>query len=171
MQNGKFFKAPWSRLLRFASFGATIILLCIPIIVAITTSVHVILFRLSLVLPALLLGISSLFTVRGYTIQGSKLRIRRLFWETEVELSGIKTVSLDEEELRRSIRVFGISGLFSFSGWYRNSTLGSYRAYMTNLDHPVILKGISGVVVVSPESPRDFALAVQEAAPGAMLAS
>ncbi|MBK5099204.1 MAG: hypothetical protein JJE01_15605, partial [Gemmatimonadetes bacterium] len=64
------------------------------------------------------------------------------------------------------IRVFGIGGAFAFAGKFRNATLGSYRAYVTDPSFCVVLDLGSETVVVTPDSPVRFVEAVLLAARG-----
>ena len=41
-------------------------------------------------LPVLIVALSGLFVVRGYTLDGSTLRIRRLLWDTAVSLESLQ---------------------------------------------------------------------------------
>ncbi|MCA9572726.1 MAG: hypothetical protein KC656_33030, partial [Myxococcales bacterium] len=66
----------------------------------------------------------------------------------------------DPTAIRASIRTFGNGGLFSVSGWFANRALGAYRAYLTNTADTVVLRFRDGVVVVSPDAPRDFVAAL-----------
>jgi hypothetical protein len=66
------------------------------------------------------------------------------------------SVKFDPEATRRSIRTFGNGGFFSFTGYFRNQELGSYRAFMTDRRHAVILRFPSSVIVISPDPPEDF---------------
>ena len=58
--------------------------------------------------------------------------------------------------MRRSLRTFGNGGGFSFSGFYYNKRLGSYRAFVTDLHRTVVLRYAKRRVVVSPAAPEDF---------------
>ena len=61
------------------------------------------------------------FMVRGYVLTEDAIFVKRLGWSTRLPLTNLKSVSGDVEALRRSIRIFGNGGLFSFTGefWSR----------------------------------------------------
>ncbi len=59
--------------------------------------------------------------------------------------------------MSKSLRTCGNGGFFSFTGFYRNKALGAYRAYVTDLHQTVVLRYSDRTVVVSPESPEEFA--------------
>ena len=58
--------------------------------------------------------------------------------------------------MRRSLRLFGNGGLFSITGWYRNGTLGIYKAFATDLNKTVVLRFATKTIVISPENPEQF---------------
>ncbi|MEY4387720.1 MAG: hypothetical protein RLY20_3003, partial [Verrucomicrobiota bacterium] len=68
-------------------------------------------------------------TVIGIT--DDELRVERLGWQNRFRLADVKSVVADPEAMRWSIRLCGSGGLFGFFGWFRNRTLGTYRAYGT----------------------------------------
>jgi Bacterial PH domain len=111
-------------------------------------------------LPLVIIFACALFTVRSYSITNDALSIDRLLWKTGVSLSGLQSVKYDPEATRRSIRTFGNGGFFSFTGYFRNKELGSYRAFMTDRRRAVVLRFPHSVIVISPERPEDFVNAI-----------
>jgi hypothetical protein len=111
-------------------------------------------------LPLVIILVCVLFTVRSYSITNDALLINRLLWKTRVSLSGLQSVKYDPEATRRSIRTFGNGGFFSFTGYFRNKELGSYRAFMMDRRRAVVLRFPNSVIVISPERPEDFVSAI-----------
>jgi hypothetical protein len=107
-------------------------------------------------LPLMIILLCALFTVRGYSIANNDLLIDRLFWKTHVSLRELRSVKFDPTATHRSVRTFGNGGFFSFSGYFRNKDLGSYRAFMTDRRRAVVLRFPSSVIVISPDRPDDF---------------
>ena len=66
-------------------------------------------------------------------------------------------------DARRSIRTFGNGGLYSFTGWFRNTALGAYRAFVTDPHRTVVLHFPTRTVVVSPSAPEDFVHVIRAA--------
>ncbi len=97
-----------------------------------------------------------LFIVRGYTIDPNILYIQRLLWNTKIDLSNLKSVEFNPEAIKSSIRTFGNGGLFSFSGYFKNQELGSYRHFSTNHKNAVILHFDKKTIVISPDDPKIF---------------
>jgi hypothetical protein len=153
------FRARWSKSLIVASIFATLV--CLGVSYALWTlplrggSAETFRFWLTL-LPLTVILICALFTIRGYSITNRELEIRRLLWTTRVSLHGLQRAYFDSNATHRSIRTFGNGGFFSFTGYFRNKQLGSYRAFMTDRRRAVVLRFSTSVIVVSPDQPEDF---------------
>jgi len=153
-----YFRAPWSKSLIVASTFATLV--CLGVSYALWTlpmdsSLERLRFWLAL-LPLAIILVCALFTVRGYSIANNDLVIDRPFWKTCVSLRELRSVKFDPAATHRSIRTFGNGGFFSFTGYFRNQELGSYRAFMTDRRRAVVLRFPSSVMVISPDRPEDF---------------
>lgn len=95
--------------------------------------------------------------IRGYSVTAGTLLIHRPFWTTRVPLDGLQSVLFEPDAMRGSIRLLGNGGLFSFTGLFRNNTLGCYHGFATDLRRTVVLRFHSRTVVVSPAAPGTFA--------------
>ena len=113
-------------------------------------------------LPVVMVVTSALFQVRGYTVGPGGLQIHRLLWTTRVGLDRLEEVRRDPEAMRGSLRLLGNGGLFSFTGLFRNRTLGMYRAFVTDPRRAVVLRLPRRTVVVSPADPEAFVREVQD---------
>jgi hypothetical protein len=152
------FGATWSKSLIAASIFATLV--CLGAAFALWTlpaepSFEPLRFGLALV-PLAIILLCALFTVRGYSITNNALLIDRLFWTTRISITELRSVKFDPTATHRSIRTFGNGGFFSFTGYFRNKELGSYRAFMTDRRRAVVLRFPSSVIVISPDRPEDF---------------
>ncbi len=150
------FQAPWGKLLKVFSLFGILVIIGVPGWLLLTgdcTATEVMLYT---VIPIIILFIALLFTVRGYVIKGNVLGVRRLLWETEIDLSSLVSVTHDPKAMTGSIRTMGNGGLFSFSGKYRSGKFGSFRAYVTDFRNCVVLQLSEQVIVVSPENPEMF---------------
>ncbi len=154
----KYFRAPWSASLVFVSVLATA--LVAGVCIAASRDTH----GVVPVLGFLGLGVAALFTVRGYTILNDTILVHRLFWATRLPRGPVQAAVCDPKLLRWSLRLFGNGGLYAFTGLYRNSRLGAYRAFMTDPRRAVILKYPDRTIVLSPESPQDFVRELASAA-------
>lgn len=62
-----------------------------------------------------------------------------------------------------SIRVFGIAGLFGTIGYFRNKTLGRYKAFVTDPENAVKSSFGNGTkIVLSPEDPITFQQTIED---------
>lgn len=152
------FDAPWGRGLKvisvLGSLGSSI-----PIAIGLGEPDMPVAARLACVFSGfVILGSCALFTIRGYRVDGGSVYVRRLLWESRVDLDGLQAVERqDRASIRRGmIKVWGNGGLFSFSGTFRSRELGMFRMYVTDLDRLVLLTIGERKVVMSPDDPEAF---------------
>ncbi len=112
-------------------------------------------FWIRSIMAALVFG-SALFTIRGYTITADAILVHRLFWSTRLPRAGLKSATFEPGIMCKSIRTCGNGGFFSFTGFYWNKTLKSYRAFVTDHRRTVVLRYERRTVVVSPGEPEEF---------------
>jgi len=155
----KEYAAPWWKLL----FGVTVfaVAVCVGVSIAVTIAARAegefaTPVKLAVVLPLIIVAISALFMVRGYAVTADEIVVRRPVLSKHFERARLQSAAVDPEALRGSIRLFGNGGLFSFSGIFRSSKLGRYRAYVTDPGRSVILRFADRVVVISPADPDAF---------------
>jgi hypothetical protein len=150
--NSKIYNAPWGNCLRWMSALSCVIFVAILILMFYAGENHHWSRWLVLLLPlAVVPG-----TIRSYTIEPGAVVIQRLLWNTRLPLAGLISAAAQPDAMRRSLRLCGNGGMFSFTGWYRNPALGNYRAFVTDLNSTVVLKFATRTVVVSPERPEEF---------------
>jgi hypothetical protein len=112
--------------------------------------------RWAALLPLVLLFCTALFTIRGYEIRPEVILVHRLLWDTKLPRAGLESAQAESDAMRGSLRTFGNGGAFSFSGFYYNKRLGSYRAFVTDPRRAVVLRYASRRIVVSPDTPENF---------------
>lgn len=151
--------APFSRMLWMISILATGLLILIPILgfVSLPARAPGIGRVLLTLVPLLILAGALPFMIRGYRIEPHRLLIRRLGWSTRVSLDELESADVNPTAMKYSLRLMGNGGLFSFTGLYWNRRLGRYRAFVTDPSRTVVLKFRDRTVLVSPDSPDDFA--------------
>jgi transcriptional regulator with XRE-family HTH domain len=156
------FRAPWGRVVKAVTFttiavafGLSLLPYAFPLNSA-TKSAHLIL------MGALL--ISLLMSVSGYTVRPGQLLVHRIGWATRFDLSKLTGCEVNPHAMMGSIRLFGNGGLFCYIGFFRNAVLGNFRAFATDPTRSVVLTLGGRTVVVTPDDPDAFALAVQDAA-------
>jgi hypothetical protein len=68
----------------------------------------------------------------------------------------LRSAKFEPIAVQHSWRTLGNRGMFAITGWFRNSTLGLFRAYMTDFNRAVVLRYPYTTVVVSPDDPVRF---------------
>lgn len=149
------FKAPWGRLLTGMSFG--VIVLFVGITFLGMSEGGAVFF-----LPLLILLLALPFMVRSYVISDGWLIIKRLGWNNRFRLADLKSVEIDPLAMRRSIRLCGNGGMFSFTGLYRNKKLGNYRCFVNDWNRTVVLRFSKRTIVLSPADPTEFVTAIKQ---------
>jgi PH (Pleckstrin Homology) domain-containing protein len=150
----KRYTAPWSTSLVVVSAIASVALGGAAIATALSSMSWI------TTLPVAIFSTAVVFMIRGYSVSSDALLVHRLFWATRLPLTGLDSAQVEPEAMRRSIRLFGNGGLFSFSGWFRNRELGTYRAFVTDPSRAVVLHFPKRTVVVSPSAPDEFVRAL-----------
>ncbi len=154
----KHYEAPWSTSLIVMSVVATLIFLGVSVGTWLNASAKHLPGLLGWVplLPLVILFGCVLFTIRGYSLSSDSILVHRLLWSTVLPRAGLESAEFEPEAMRGSIRTFGNGGVFSFTGFYYNKRLGSYRAYVTDPRRCVVLRYSNRRVVLSPANPQDF---------------
>lgn len=159
------YSAPWGRPLILVSSVLTFLLSGMAAVSWLSVRAPLAVRVALTLIPVILLGGCLLYTIRGYRLEGARLLVRRLLWETEVDLTGLDSVKRDPDCLRGSLRLFGNGGLFSLSGIFWSRRLGRYRAFVTDRNNAVLL-GVGGrTVAISPGDPDAFVREILESTP------
>lgn len=148
----KTFKAPWDWLLIVMTSGVILLLLGLNYY---TPGTIYTLITWSIILGALGFGIF------GYHIEDGQFKILRLGWSKDIDLSDITNVVYRPRAMTGSVRTFGIGGMFGYVGYFRNTILKSYKAYVTHRDKTVVLTTKEGEIVVSPDDPHAFVASIK----------
>ncbi|MGE0823414.1 MAG: PH domain-containing protein [Candidatus Binatia bacterium] len=157
------FRAPWSTSLIATSVFASLLCIGVSYTMRVVPGKELQPFlSLMSLLPLGVIAISALFTVRGYVLTSDALLVQRLLWTTRLSLADLESAVVDPDAMRRSIRLFGNGGFFSFTGYFRNRHLGMYRALVTNPHQTVVLRYPKKTVVVSPDRPATFVTTLQD---------
>lgn len=154
---GRVYQAPWGKILRWSSAALVVLAVgmvaCVSFLPAGMPDWAGPSTRLAGV--AIVLGCLP-FMILGYSITDDAILIKRLLWTTRLERRGLKSAEVIPHAMKKSLRTFGNGGGFSFTGWYWNKPLGSYRAFVTDLEKTVVLRFQGRTVVVSPSDPQAF---------------
>ena len=164
------FRAEWDKTVKVITFGVIALIVGLSVfflLLALAESEAGL--SLAIVLPPLVLIVSTLFMIRGYVVTESQLIIPRLLWSNKFELSDLTEVTVEPHAMAKSIRMMGSGGFFGFFGRFRNQELGNYQAFVTDRSRSVVLKFGSKTIVVSPHDPHDFVDKVNRAREGELV--
>ncbi len=114
-----------------------------------------------LILPLVIL-ITWLFSVTGFTLDNNKLIVSRPFWKTTIVIPPNAIARLEPEIRTGLLKTMGNGGLFGYTGGFRNKTLGNFKTYATNWNNAVSIVSEEDDfrIVVTPEEPEQFILCV-----------
>jgi hypothetical protein len=154
----KHYEAPWSTSLIVISVLTTVVCLGVSVGAWWEAQVghHPAPLQWVALLPLVILFGCTLCTIRGYSISSDSILVHRLMWSTALPRAGLQSAQVEPEAMRGSLRTFGNGGAFSFTGFYYNKRLGSYRAFVTDPRRAVVLRYANRRVVLSPAAPQDF---------------
>lgn len=159
-----YFAAPWSKSLQVISWASTFLLLGITWGIPLPPPVPAFVWWLVSGLPVVILGGCALWTVRGYEIGGGCLLVRRLLWETRIPLHTLIDAEWRQGSFGWAWRTCGNGGLFSFSGWFYQKPLGTFRALGTRTTDAVILTfSDRKPIVITPDDPARFVEVIKAA--------
>jgi hypothetical protein len=152
----RYFRAAWSPVL--IASAVTLPLLFAAIIVA----AMVFHFWILAIIPTAILAGTLPFAIRGYSVADGILVVHHPFSRTRIALSDLMTAHLVPNATEGSVRTSGMDGLFATSGWFRNDSLGDYRAYLTHTGRTIVLTFPKQTIVLSPYDPEGFLVALKQ---------
>ncbi len=159
------FSAPCSRLLVIMTLIGCTVLLGVPAMM-LSVMPHDDIPRIAIIAMILffplLLGVMVLFSIRSFDVMQDGILVRRPLWANRLGYDDLRSVRVDEDAMKGSIRLMGNGGLFAFSGRYRSRKLGVFTVFATDMKLSVILRYSDRTVVVTPESPEEFADLVRQ---------
>jgi hypothetical protein len=93
-----------------------------------------------------------------YRITANKLIINRLIKKVILDKSEIlNVVLLTNEDLKWTIRTYGVGGLFGYFGKFRNSKIGNMTWYATRRNNAILINLKDGQkIVITPDNPESL---------------
>lgn len=122
-----------------------------------------------IIYPAVLLGViilgCFLFAPFRYTLTDDSILVNRPIGGLRIPLNAIQEIRrIEKREFATVIRALGVGGLFGYFGQFDSSSIGPFRAYVTDMNHLVLLTGSqSQKTILSPSNPDDFIQTVLQA--------
>jgi hypothetical protein len=172
MENDRYFAAPWGRELRILTNMTVALLIGVPIVTGV--ALHLAgnapaLAWLSTAIPLIILFGTIPFGIRGYTLSGKRLIIHRFGWTHSVDLSNLKSATVDPHAFAGAVKTAGNGGLFSISGRFWSKALGHFRACASDPRLSVVLRFPNWTLLITPEYPDEFADDLQHRIPGCQI--
>jgi hypothetical protein len=102
--------------------------------------------------------IAFIFRPISYIILDELLVIHRPLLDIKIALTEIENiVVLDSQELKGTIRTFGVGGLWGYWGRFANSRIGAMKWYATRMNNAVLITtGNNKKIVLTPDDPELF---------------
>jgi len=97
----------------------------------------------------------------SYILTPDQLIIHRPLSNIKILRTDIKTVEhIDKNDLKWSIRIFGVGGLFGYWGKFRNKKMGTMTWYATRRNNVVLVTTIhQKKIILTPNEPEKFVTA------------
>jgi hypothetical protein len=122
--------------------------------------IGIIVLQLIITITTLLVSylIAFMFRPISYVILDGLLVIHRPLLDIKIEVNEIKNVEiLDSQELKGTIRTFGVGGLWGYWGSFANTRIGAMKWYATRMSNAVLITTVSNKkIVLTPDDPELF---------------
>lgn len=114
-------------------------------------------------LPVILF-VTWLFSVTGFTLEGNMLLVSRPLWKTSIVLPPDCTARAEPDIRSGLLKTMGNGGLFGYTGGFRNKKLGNFKTYATNWNHAVSVTSEANdfCIVVTPEEMEIFIQSIND---------
>lgn len=97
------------------------------------------------------------YRVTGYTLTAGELIIHRPISDVTYSLHTIESVRIvTKEQLKFTIRTFGVGGFWGYFGKFYNSVYGKMTWYVTRRDQMVLIKTDNNIILLSPDDIDSF---------------
>lgn len=103
-----------------------------------------------------------LFKPINYSLTNNELIIHRPLKNKNIDRNKIHSVNLiDKEELKGTIRTFGVGGLFGYWGSFANKKIGAMTWYATRRNNAVLIETSDNKkIILTPNEPEKFVAAL-----------
>ena len=99
-----------------------------------------------------------IFRPISYTITDQEVIVNRLWKDVIINRKNIQNVEiLDKDFSKRTIRTFGVGGMWGYFGKFIHDIVGSITLYVTRRDKMILLRLVNGKkMVLSPDDLEGF---------------
>ncbi len=149
-----------------ATLSTAVKLITVATCILLVTAVYTIINRpeLTLVYKSILIGSfvalvigTFLFSVTGYTINAGTVTINRWLYNVNINRADITEYRVvPDEDMKWTIRTFGVGGLFGYYGRFTNTNLGGMTWYATRRSNYVLLVAGGKKIIVTPDDTEAF---------------
>lgn len=155
------YEASWDKSVKIITIGVTALFIGLGLMDLFPFS-HTFEWKKSAIITTILIvtyGGAYIFRPLGYVLTGDQVIIRRPWRSVIVERKSIETVQIiSKEQLKFTIRTFGVGGLFGYYGKFYNSVFGKMTWYLTRRDHLVLIRTTNKkTILLSPDEVDSFA--------------
>jgi len=145
--------AKWTTLLVFVILIVVGCRSIIELITTILTVKEIIVHSLILLLFFLMLLLSWLFAPTAYSISENNLIIHRKISDVSIHLASITTIQqLTSQQIKGTIRTFGVGGLFGYFGKFHVPKIGSCTVYATQRKNIILIETLKKKYVITPDN-------------------
>ena len=154
------YKASYDNTVKFVTISFTALLTFLVFFELTTLSNIESIFVPVLILCVLLsvLVVSFLISVSSYTIETDNITINKRIGNIVINKSDIQSIKLlSKDDLKWTIRTFGVGGLFGYYGKFSNRKIGSMTWYVTHRNKTILITTTAGKkILISPDEPETF---------------
>lgn len=149
------FENRWSKEIKIVNFLSFFVVFILPYFIiksGVLTSVKIFALNYIYAIFSLIFFLCWFYSVREYLITNDGLVLIKPFGRKIIRFDEIAEVrKITSKDLERSVRLWGNGGIFGVYGYYRNSSLGKYKAYFADYNNLVlIIKRNGEKIVISP---------------------
>lgn len=91
-----------------------------------------------------------------YSVTQNSIKVKRALMSWEVGREQVKNIrKVAPDELRFTIRLLGVGGLFGYYGLFRNSRLGNLQMFATRRNNALLIETAKGKkIILTPDNPQ-----------------
>lgn len=152
----KIFYFYWSQSLKISTLLFILLITVVYLWVAHITPDYFVVGRLLyLLLPLTVIG-SYLFAPKSAALSNDAIIINRPVMPVRIKMASVKNIEmLNNADLNGALKLFGVTHMFGFMGFFKSKKLGRFIMYATKQEGYVLIEGAKKYII-TPENPEDF---------------